>query len=319
MKLKRMLTLFLAVLLVASSSLFLCAHALYVIYNTPAIVSQGTNGYAQGKSTSGYTCIVNLFRAPKIGDTLIMGINQNINDIEYLSSISESGTTWYIAANYTYGENYAAFVCYAYINGTTGTRINITFTGDTIYGVSADVCEWSGILSTSPVDRNATNYGSAFTADTGTTATTRQTREVFVGVIATGASYAQTLSSASVTNGYTMLDGRPSSGLLSHESLAYIYKVASGEETADAGTTSSNTLWAGCIATFYASPISTTSAGSTTSPSTNPTPTHTSTPITQPTLSPTSTVPEFPTLILPLFATMIFLSILFTRKRILNK
>ena len=112
----------------------------------------------------------------------------------------------------------------------------------------ADICEYSGVLTASFLDKTASNSGVSLNTDTGTTGATTQADELWIGgTLAVGSTSTQ----ATPTNGFTLLDGAATS----QDSLAFLEKIVSGTGTANSGTTISgvtNRAWTGVIATFKA-------------------------------------------------------------------
>ena len=85
--------------------------------------------------------------------------------------------------------------------------------------------------------------GSSTHTVTGTTATTTQAKELWIGGITVEASASQTTP----TNGFTLLDGA-TTGVST--SVAYLENIVSTTGTASSGTTISSNSYVGCIATF---------------------------------------------------------------------
>ena len=188
-----------------------------------------------------------LAQTPTQGNTLIavIGTNQTSGS-ENVSSITQTGVTWSLVV--PDDQVVANEIWMGAVGSGASTSVSITL-AQSVYAAVADICEWSGIAS-NPVDKTATNNGNNSTqTDTGTTATTTQANELFIGIIGV---YGQAQSNP--TNSFTMLDGayfNVTWGI----SVSYLYKIVSSTGAANSGTTiaSSSPSWEGCIATFKAS------------------------------------------------------------------
>ena len=235
---------------------------------TIALVS---GSYTRYTISSGSNMSFNLAQTPTQGNVLIavIGTNQTSGS-ETVSSITQTGVTWSpVIQNDTV---VADEIWMGTVGSGASTSVSIAL-AQTVFAAVADICEWSGI-SSNPVDKTQPNNGSNSTqTDTGTTATTTQANELFIGTVGV---YGQAQSSP--TNSFTMLDGaylNVTGGI----SVSYLYKIVSSTGTANSGTTiaSSSNAWQGCIATFKAASTTThnltisapsPSNGGTTSPST---------------------------------------------------
>ncbi len=225
-------------------------------YFTILLVSQGTNGYAQGTaSAASGTLPVNLQQAPVNGNTLILiyvGCSDGANS--YVSSISQTGVTWQSSAVVVDSDYQDVEIWYGKVGASAGTAISVVYTGASggDYVEIADVCEFSGLAS-SPVDKTASSSGGgdSTTTSTGTTGTTTQNAELVIGATSAGGPTSCTQSSP--TNSFTLLDGANVLKGSVYGSLGYLYKIVSAEATYSTGTTLANSNgWDGCIATFFA-------------------------------------------------------------------
>ena len=224
------------------------------------LVSQGTNGYAQGTGTTGNGAFtVTLQQTPVNGNLLILVFSSDSQSYgATISGISETGVTWYQAVAIGELANGAVLnvaIWYGVVGSGAGTTITVTITSSSgsDFGEVADVCEFAGLSSVFPVDQTAYNLGaSSSSGDTGTTSSTTEADELFVGTVGVGTVTSYNATQSNPTNGFTLLDG--ANETLSGElfSLSFLYKVVSSEGTANSGTTlgSSDVIWAGCIATF---------------------------------------------------------------------
>jgi hypothetical protein len=192
--------------------------------------------------------------APKSGDLLIATIGLNLAGGEHVSSIAESNVVWTKAAGYEVAGGADAEIWYGVVGSGASASVTVTLTAATPQ-IVVDICEWSGLSVSSPVDQTATSSGRSTTMTTGTTATTTQANELCVGAVCATSSGTDS-GQSSPTNGFSLLDGagyNPASGY--SMSLGYLYYIASATGTAGSGTTASTSAglyWSGCIATFKA-------------------------------------------------------------------
>ena len=207
-------------------------------------------GPKQGTSTSS-TISVSLSNTPASGDVLIatIGTYRTISSTpRTVSSITETGVTWTRQTSQTDTSGNDARDVEIWL-GTVGsgasTSISISLSGAPAAAV-ADVCEYSGIAASSSLDKTAGTYGQSTSTNTGTTSTTAQNSELWIGGIIVEGNNAQTTP----TNGFTVRDGAVYNSAMS---LAYLEKIVSATGTANSGTTiSTSQYWTGCIATFKA-------------------------------------------------------------------
>jgi hypothetical protein len=213
-------------------------------------------GPARG-TTTGNSIPVTMGAAPTNGNVLIavIGLNKDGGGAITVSSITQTGVNWSKVVGYnnaaTYGDAEIWFGVVGSGASTTATIALSTSTGNN--GGVANISEYSGVATSNYTDKTSTNYGNSGTSvDTGTTATTTQADELWIG--AYGGDFSaiyHVLSSPS--NGFTLLDG---AGLGIADGLyGYVEKIVSAIGTADCSCSTTNAVdgWAGCIATFFAS------------------------------------------------------------------
>ncbi len=120
---------------------------------------------------------------------------------------------------------------------------------------AAVVMEYSGLLAPASFDlaANSTNNGNSTSPVTGTTTTTTQSGELWIGGIGI-ASSAPTLGS--ITNSFTTVDNAvTSNGTAGNNARIYaLERMVSATGTASSGGTITSTACSGAIATFKASP-----------------------------------------------------------------
>jgi len=222
----------------------------------PAIIR--VQGDARGTSTSS-PISVTMSAAPQQGDTLIAVIvTRSYTAYSTVSSITQTGVTWTHVTS-GQGSGYLDVEIWIGVVGSGASSSASVAVGSSVVAGVADICEYKGIAS-SPTDETASNSGSSTTTDTGTTPTTTQANELWIGGIVSASGSQLT----SPTNGFTLLDGAGYNYLIS---AAYLEKIVSSAGTADSGTTASSAQWAGCIAAFKAATATTTTTSSSTTTS----------------------------------------------------
>jgi len=109
-----------------------------------------------------------------------------------------------------------------------------------------DVAEYSGLLTVGLLDQTATSQGAFGFTDTGTTSTTAQSIELWVGAVA-----ADSNTQNGARNGFTLSDGQ---NINYNGGLAYLQDIVCAKGGAESGTMLQSAAdWSGCIATFRAS------------------------------------------------------------------
>jgi cell division septation protein DedD len=238
---------------------------------------------------------VTLGSTPTSGNTLFLtyaGFGETTNPT--ISSVSETGVTW--AEAVSKDGSVDVEIWYGTVGANAGNTATIAVTGGSTSAIGniADICEWGNIATTNPVDKTAVNAGQSDTGDTGTTAVTSQSNELFVGAIGTALGLTD---QSSPTNGYCLSNGQVKT-LGQYVSLAELVKISTTTETANSGTSFGPAYWAGCIATFKSedtSPTPTPVETPTPTPVETPTPTPVETPTPTPVETPTPTPVETPT------------------------
>jgi hypothetical protein len=137
-------------------------------------------------------------------------------------------------------------------SGGAGQTLTVTLNSAPSQGVTAEICEYSGLSPN--MDVYAVNNGNGVTTDTGTTSMTRFANELWVGAI-----FTYNREQGSERNGFTKLDGVYNGNF---NSFVYLEKIVSSTSTANSGTTTTGIYdpsnWYGCIATFVANGTNTT-------------------------------------------------------------
>jgi len=225
-------------------------------------------GNARGIAKSGSSITINLADSPTEGNLLILAFGgYSASPTIIISSISQTGVSWSIQRTCTW--SYRRVEIWAGVVGSgAGTTITITLSKSISNGIAiADVCEYSGLATSDFKDQTAYGYGgSQTTTSTGTTETTTQADELWVGAIfAEGTS---SVAQSNPTNGFSLLDGANEGYTYGGASLAYLEKIVSSTGQASSGTTLANkpNYYVGCIVTFKAK-IETVSIGGFEAPS----------------------------------------------------
>ncbi|HMK94070.1 MAG TPA: hypothetical protein VK536_01590, partial [Candidatus Limnocylindrales bacterium] len=183
-----------------------------------------TRVQGNARGTSGTTsCSVTLGQTPTQGNILIACITCEAwksggGQTGSVGSITQTGVTWgsspVVKSGSYCGSStyYDAEIWIGIVGSGASTSISITESGGgTAPGIVADVCEYSGVATSSYLDQTQTaaSSGSSSTPTTGTTSTTTQAIELWIGCIITSGQ-----AETSATNSFTLLDGAEYSGTL---------------------------------------------------------------------------------------------------------
>ena len=175
----------------------------------------------------------------------VIGISGSSNPT--VSSISQTGVTWTKQISKLYSANQLDIEIWYGISTVNNPSmvVSIILSDVANYAGIADILGYSGLATTSFLDKTASATGESIYPSTGTTVTTTQANELFVGGI-----IVDTKSQSSPTNGFTLIDG----SLYVYESVAYLEKIVSSTGTASCNTTIGSTAycWDGCIVTLKA-------------------------------------------------------------------
>lgn len=205
-------------------------------------------GPARGTGTTS-PISVTMASAPIQGNVLIATVTGYTQGSGIgIIAITQVGVTWSKAISWYPTNNNGAEIWRGIVGAGASASISVDI-GVPTYGDIVNICEWSGLATVNPVDQTAKNDDGTVPSspsDTGTTPTTTQDNELWIGCIA--AVLGGTDQSAP-TNGFTLLDGCGAS-----LSNGYLYKIVTSTGTANSGTTTSGpaSYWVGCVATFYA-------------------------------------------------------------------
>ena len=246
MKKTKFLTLILIFVLISSAfyTLFSANYLVHASTQTPTLVH---GPYRTASTSTSFT--VTTTSTPTSGDVLIAVIGTSrtsSGSVRTISSISETNVAWSMQKSESYATatpEVDVEIWLGVVSASAGTTVTINLSGSPS-GAVADICEYSGIATTSYLDQTAVNTGSSAATDTGLTGATTQATELWIGGITVGAANAQTVA----TSGFTLRDGATGTSI----SVAYLENFVSATGTANSGTTVSSSRWVGCIATFKA-------------------------------------------------------------------
>ncbi len=238
------LLLFMTVLVSSSMSPLVLAQQA----NPVQIVQRPTSGYW----SSGISFNVVLPRSPTSGDVLICTFGStDPNGTVSVSSIADANgqTTWTREVWNIYHEAYD-FDCEIWCGrvNSAGASKTITITlsnaDPLMYASGSYVSEYSGLASSNPLDKTATNEGIGSSSDSGTTMITTQADELWIAAIVGSA------PQSNPTNGFTLTH---LVGIACD--LGNFEKMVNTTGYANTGASMGPLLhdYTGCIATFLAS------------------------------------------------------------------
>jgi len=207
-------------------------------------------GAVGGSAATSFTVTVT---APTSGNTLIAVISTRSTSANAVSSISQTGATWSRVASTTGTAGTTTEIWYAPNVSSAGTTVTVNL-GASLFA-AAVVAEYSGVLSASPVDVTNTSTGNSASAVTGTTGTTAQGNELWIGGIGLVNS---TYTLTSILNSFASVANVASTNVTAgNNALVYaLEKIVTTTGTANSGgTVSTSSLWSGAIATFKTTPL----------------------------------------------------------------
>jgi len=217
-------------------------------------------GNARGTSTNNTSISVTLSHAPANGNLLVATIEcAGSSTNPTVSSISQTRVTWTRQQGYNSNDAPDTEIWAGVVSSGASNSITINLTGGTggTYMNVANISEYSGLLASGFLDQTTTNSsgsGKSASADTGTTVTTTQPSELWIGTVTAYDSSSRACGMSSPTNGFTLLDGANFANGVYNVSNAYLEKIVSTTGTANSGATvATSTYWTGCIATFKTS------------------------------------------------------------------
>lgn len=213
------------------------------------------NGPTLGTWGSGESFNVMLPNTPKSGDALICAFGETSpNEFHPISSIADANgkTTWtkevgniYQDVNVNY--YYDTEIWYGIVNSASASRtiaITLVSANVTMYAAEAYVSEYSGMATPDFLDKTASNQGTGFATDSGTTATTTQANELWIASIVASA------PQSSPTKGFTLAHYTGNAC-----DLGILYAIANATGMGNTGTVMGSMYqhdYVSCIATFFA-------------------------------------------------------------------
>jgi hypothetical protein len=217
--------------------------------NTPI---QRIRGPTLGIWGSGESFTFTLPNTPTSGDVLICTFGDTTaNGFDAIRSISDANgkITWtkQVGNNYHDVYYYDSEIWYGTVNSVDASNtivITLSSVNAAAYAAEAYVSEYSSMAISGFLDRTASNQGTGFATDSGTTATTTQVNELWIASIVASA------PQSSPTNGFTLVHYTSTAC-----DLGNFEKIVSTIGTANAGASMNGVYehdYVGCIATFFA-------------------------------------------------------------------
>ena len=182
------------------------------------------------------------------GNTLIAVISTRGTAVDMVSGVSGGGATWIRAVQSTNYYGNTTEIWYSSNISVATKNIVITLSGISPWSrAAAIVMEYTGTLV---LDKVASSTGNSTKPVTGTTATTTQTKELWIGGIGFSNS---NYSLSSISNSFTQVANQ-SSGSSTTASNTRVYAlekvVTTTGQASTGGTLNISTYWSGAIATF---------------------------------------------------------------------
>jgi len=203
-------------------------------------------GNARGTATSS-PISVTLARIPTRGNILILcfaGFN-NTSPAPSVSRITQTGVYWILAKTSAYApQGLEAEVWVGVVGEKPSTSISVAVTYSGSLSAVVDVCEYSGLPTSSFVDVSASaNSGGASTYPSTGSAITTQAPDLWIGCVN---AYGSAETGAS--NGFTFLDGVLFNSVVS---CSYLEKIVSARGAATSTLSPTQDFyWCGCIVAF---------------------------------------------------------------------
>lgn len=176
---------------------------------------------------------------------LVAGISYDSGTLNTITGITDSkGNTWLKAIELDAAALLSLWYC-AGITGGSGHTLTIAYNDGVGSAISCVLQEFSGVATSSPLDKTISAQGTSAAPSSGATATTTQADELVIGLVG----WAGATSTASLGSGYTNL----AQVALADASTAMESKIvaATGAQTA-AMTLGASRDWAAICATFKA-------------------------------------------------------------------
>ena len=213
-------------------------------------------------SSAANTFTVTLNSAPANGNTLMAIVSTRGNTDSRMISISQTGATWTRAVQKTNTNGVTTEIWYAPNTTSAVTTVRINLAASLC--AAAVVMEYSGILTTNPLDKTASATGNNNSPLTGTTTTTTQANELWIGGVGfMNSNYNIQGNPANYFTNITSANSNSGSGSWwwwtptpDNDAKVYAFEkiVTSTGQASTGGTLSNSTNWSGAIATFIKQP-----------------------------------------------------------------
>ena len=191
---------------------------------------------------------VNMVTAPVAGNTMIAVISTRGTSANRVSAISQTGATWSRVAQATNSGGTTTEIWFApSVAANAATAVTIS---QASLRSAAVVMEYSGVLAVSPTDQITNATGNSNSPVTGTTLTTTQANELWIG----GIGYINsTPTLGTILNSFTSVaSAQSTSNTPGNNAKVYaLNRIVNATGTASSGgTLSASAQWSGAIATF---------------------------------------------------------------------
>lgn len=198
-------------------------------------------------ANAGATTIACTVAAPTNGNTLVAVIGTRGAATGRVTSITETGVTWVRAVQTANTNGVTSEIWYALNISGAGATVTVNLIAS--LKASAIIAEYSNVTSISALDQTALSTGNNANPGTGTTPTTAQADEVWVGGLAAigTPTWSSPINSFSIIASAESTTGNAST----RNTAAYLDRVVSATgAAATAATLSTSAQWAGVIATL---------------------------------------------------------------------
>jgi len=200
---------------------------------------------------------ITLDSAPTQGNLLVAVVGCADYSGVTANSITQTGVNWSSGGagkqiSYQYndgsGDILESSVWVGIVGSGASTSLTITLSATPLEGAAADVFEYSGLATSSFKDKTATNHGLLNPPSTGTTDTTTQADELWVGCVYVYKNESYTGAS----NGFTHYDGIRITGVTYWTAVNAVAKIVSSTGTASSALTptGAGTQTSACIVTL---------------------------------------------------------------------
>ncbi|MCX6879552.1 MAG: DUF2341 domain-containing protein [Verrucomicrobia bacterium] len=222
------------------------SQAIVMNYVTP-VRARSATGNTGTNATTSFT--VNMGAAPANGNTMVAVISTRGTSSGRVTGITQTGATWTRAAQTlgTAGTTTEIWVA----PDVSGAAAIVSITQANLRS-AAVVMEYGGVLAVSPLDQSANATGNSAAAVTGTTPTTTQADELWIGGI--GLVHGGYTLGTPNNSFATVSSSQSTHSLVSINAKVYaLERMVTASATANSGgTLSTPSQWSGAIATFRA-------------------------------------------------------------------